>query len=132
MPRICAILSFVFICCCFFAQEAGAQAPLSGSYQAISSVSVEELKSAIADKKPIFILDVRKKGEYDAGHIDGATLIPLDTLAVNLGKLHTNKPIVVYCRAQKGGTRGAAFLQSMGLKDVFVLAGGYEEWAKDK
>jgi rhodanese-related sulfurtransferase len=42
------------------------------------------------------ILDVRQPGEYDAGHISGATLIPLPQLTDRLDELDREKPLMVY------------------------------------
>lgn len=42
------------------------------------------------------ILDVRQPGEYSAGHIPGATLIPLPQLTDRLAELDREKPLLVY------------------------------------
>ena len=44
----------------------------------------------------ITILDVRQLSEYQAGHIPGATLIPLPQLSDRLGELDPEKPTLVY------------------------------------
>jgi rhodanese-related sulfurtransferase/predicted transcriptional regulator len=44
------------------------------------------------------VIDVRPAAEYDAGHIEGAVNIPLDTLPDRLGQLPENQEIVAYCR----------------------------------
>ncbi len=42
------------------------------------------------------ILDVRQPSEYSAGHIPGATLIPLPQLGDRLSELDRQKPLMVY------------------------------------
>jgi len=42
------------------------------------------------------ILDVRQPSEYNAGHIPGATLIPLPQLGDRLSELDREKPLMVY------------------------------------
>jgi rhodanese-related sulfurtransferase len=42
------------------------------------------------------ILDVRQPSEYNAGHIPGATLIPLPQLGDRLQELDREKPLMVY------------------------------------
>ena len=42
------------------------------------------------------ILDVRQPGEYSAGHIPGATLIPLPQLSDRIAELDREKPLMVY------------------------------------
>ena len=42
------------------------------------------------------LLDVRQPGEYEAGHIPGAKLIPLPGLRDQLSQLDKQKPVLVY------------------------------------
>ncbi len=44
------------------------------------------------------VIDVRPSSEYDAGHIEGAVNIPLDSLIQRLSKLPKDQEIVAYCR----------------------------------
>jgi rhodanese-related sulfurtransferase/DNA-binding transcriptional ArsR family regulator len=46
----------------------------------------------------VAVLDVRPAEEYAAGHIPGATSIPLDTLAARLAELPADTEVVAYCR----------------------------------
>ncbi len=39
----------------------------------------------------------REPAEYCSGHIPGETNIPLQTLARNVNKIPTDRPIVLYC-----------------------------------
>jgi rhodanese-related sulfurtransferase/DNA-binding transcriptional ArsR family regulator len=44
------------------------------------------------------VIDVRPPAEYNAGHIEGAVNIPLETLTQRLSKLPKDQEIVAYCR----------------------------------
>ena len=44
------------------------------------------------------VIDVRPPAEYEAGHIEGAVNIPLDSLPDRLGQLPPTQEIVAYCR----------------------------------
>jgi len=44
------------------------------------------------------VIDVRPSAEYEAGHIEGAVNIPLESLAERLSKLPKEQEIVAYCR----------------------------------
>lgn len=44
------------------------------------------------------VIDVRPPAEYDAGHIEGAINIPLESLPERLSKLPHDQEIVAYCR----------------------------------
>ncbi len=41
-------------------------------------------------------LDVRQPGEYEAGHIPGAKLIPLPDLTNRLNEIDPNRAVMVY------------------------------------
>jgi hypothetical protein len=57
-------------------------------------ITVEELKTLVAEKKPVLILDVR-------GHVEtkikGAAHIPLDEVEARAGELPREREIVTYC-----------------------------------
>jgi rhodanese-related sulfurtransferase len=66
------------------------------------------------------ILDVRTKGEYNAGHIRGSVNIPLDKLSDNLGKFKQREKTIITCCAS--GARSASaknFLKAKGYSNVY-------------
>ena len=64
----------------------------------VKSCDGDHAKKIMADKSPdeFTILDVRQPGEYEAGHIPGARLIPLPELTERLGEMDPEKPTLVY------------------------------------
>ena len=65
------------------------------------------------------ILDVRTKGEYASGHINGSVNIPVEQLANNLNKLKDKKRVIITCCAS--GMRSASakgILTSNGFSTV--------------
>ena len=67
-------------------------------------------------KEGATILDVRSKGEFAGGHINGAVNISVDTLKSNLAKLKNKKnPIITCC---------ASGMRSASAKSI-LLANGY-------
>ena len=59
-------------------------------------VTIEELEALTKEGKA-FIVDVRSEDAYNAGHIPGAKLIPLDEIANRFKELPREKLIVTYC-----------------------------------
>jgi rhodanese-related sulfurtransferase len=60
-------------------------------------ISVDDLKKLLDADKAI-VLDVRGKSSYEAGHIAGALLVPLETVAARAAEWKTTgKTIVTYC-----------------------------------
>jgi len=74
------------------------------------------------------LLDVRQDYEYAAGHIPGATLIPLPELAERAGELDPVLPTLVYCRSGVRSLAGANLLSGLGFRDVMSIQGGISAW----
>lgn len=84
-----------------------------------------------ADLQPVggrYIIDVRTLEEWNAGHIDGAALIPYDQIGAGIGSVISDKsaPIAVYCRTGRRSGVAMATLQKLGYTDV-VNYGGLEQ-----
>jgi rhodanese-related sulfurtransferase len=104
----------------------------SRAADAVKTVTSVEVRQRIEQKSPFFLLDVRNQEEYDAGHIEGATLIPLPVLPTRLAEVPKDKKIVVYCRSGRRSGQAAELLQAQGYMDVFSLAGGFNDWSAAK
>ena len=78
----------------------------------------------------LVILDVRTKGEYDNGHIYGATLIPVTDLQTRIGELasHLNDEILVYCGSGGRSKTASGTLDSNGFTKVYNMNGGITAW----
>ena len=78
----------------------------------------------------LVILDVRTKGEYDSGHIYGATLIPVTDLPTRIGELasHMNDEILVYCGSGGRSKTASGILDSNGFTKVYNILGGITAW----
>jgi glyoxylase-like metal-dependent hydrolase (beta-lactamase superfamily II)/rhodanese-related sulfurtransferase len=76
------------------------------------------------------VLDVREPEEFSGplGHIPGARLIPLGTLAERIAELDKARPIVAVCRAGSRSAQAVAILTKAGFSDVANLAGGMLRW----
>lgn len=70
-------------------------------------------------KDGAIILDVRRKGEYQGGHIKGAINISVDTLSNNLSKLKKDKPIITCCASGMRSASAKRILKSNGFTEVY-------------
>jgi rhodanese-related sulfurtransferase len=95
----------------------------------VDHITVRELQTKLKTKT-VTLLHVGAKGEYDAGHIPGARLMPEDELATLAKRLPKRRQIVLYCQCaeQEASARAAVHLRTLGLTDVSVLEGGYGAW----
>src|ERR1700722_12318173 len=94
----------------------------------IKSVSAQILKEWLAKNEAILV-DVREPSEYQAGHIDGATLLPLGS--ITNGKLPDleGRRLVLQCRV--GGRSQMACMKLIvenPEQEVYNLEGGIEAW----
>lgn len=74
------------------------------------------------------VLDVREQSEWVAGHVAGATLIPLGELESRMSELPKDKDIVVICRTGVRSAQGRDTLLKAGFKRVTSMTGGITAW----
>ena len=95
----------------------------------VPQVTVQELKANLA-KGTFRVLDVRREGEWNMGHVEGASWHPLDNFKRALPELNSDTPVAVHC---KGGYRSmiaCSFLQRAGHSNVINVIGGFDAWEK--
>jgi len=96
----------------------------------IRRLTSHEIKALLDkdEKGEYLLLDVRQPEEYEAGHIPGATLIPLGELEAKQGELDRNKRIITYCRSGRRSMAAAIALCGLGFEGVQHLDGGILSW----
>ena len=68
-------------------------------------------------KDGAFIVDVRTKSEFGAGHIQGSRNIPLDMIKTEAdGLKRLNKPIITVCRSGARSSAAKALLSGAGIE----------------
>lgn len=96
------------------------------SYQQITQ---EEAKDMM-DTQEVIVLDVREQDEFDSGHIPGAVLLPVgtiaeDTAAAVIDDLDT--VVLVYCRSGNRSKTASKALADLGYTNVYEF-GGINSW----
>lgn len=94
----------------------------------VEAVTAEELEQI----HPENIVDVRKPGEFDAGHIDQAISYPLDYINDHLNDLHTNKKYYFHCKSGYRSVIAISILKRNGYKDLVDVLGGFSAIEKTK
>lgn len=84
----------------------------------------DEVVKAIGDSNSV-IIDVRKKDQFDSGHIEGALNIPLADIDANMDKFKSygDKKIIFYCNTGNQSGQAAKKLEEKGIKNVFNADG---------
>ena len=84
--------------------------------------------NALQGRDDVVILDVREQSEYDAGHIPGVTLIPLNDVPNRLSEIPKDKPVIVTCRSGNRSGQATDFLRQQGYTNVHNMTGGINAW----
>ncbi len=88
-----------------------------------------QLKAAMAEAKSsggrAFILDVRNRGEYEEGHLEGAVNIPVDELRFELQGLPRDELIHLHCRSGFRAHLALRILRQNGFGKLVNVTGGY-------
>ena len=97
----------------------------------MNHLTAPELAARLADPatpRP-FLLDVREPWEFDTCKIEGATLIPMNTIPARLQELDEDAEIVCICHHGARSMSVAAYLERNGFANVTNLTGGVHAWA---
>ncbi len=100
----------------------------SGRRASLNEVSAERARELL-DAGSLRPLDVRRKSEFDEGHIDEATNIAHTRLADHLRDLPKDESLLVNCRSGYRSGMSCSLLQRAGFS-VTNLAGGWLAWEK--
>lgn len=95
----------------------------------IEIVSPEEAAS-IMESEAAVLVDVRSKKEFEAGHIEGAINIPVDSENLHeiIARLDQEEPVMVYCNGGRQSAQCAKILEEKGFTKIFDLDGGLSTW----
>jgi rhodanese-related sulfurtransferase len=88
-------------------------------------VSREEAQKLIDEGAQL--IDVRVDHEWAAGHLPGATHLPLAELSERTGEIDKDRPVLLYCRGGNRSTMAAAALVEAGY-DASKLSEGIVGW----
>src|SRR5215470_1412529 len=95
----------------------------------IPQVTVQEFSDLLANEKDhIAILDVRERGEVEAGAMEGSIRIPLGQLQNRSAELDEKKLIVVHCKSGYRSSIATSILRRAGFRDIANLTGGFDAW----
>lgn len=95
----------------------------------IESIQASTLKNRLNATNNI--VDVRKPGEYDAEHVEGALSFPLDYINDHLTDLDTEKEHLIHCKSGYRSVVAASILKKQGYKNVVDIAGGFQAISED-
>jgi len=77
----------------------------------------------------VALVDVREPNEYEAGHVEGATLHPLSRF--DPAELPRSQPIVLICRSGNRSMTALTRARAAGFTDIWHYKGGALGWVRE-
>ncbi|MCX7707870.1 MAG: rhodanese-like domain-containing protein [Anaerolineae bacterium] len=129
MRRLYFVLAAVLILA-LLAGCGGAAAPAATAIDVRnlpSTVDVATVRS-LQDRPDVVLFDVREPYEYQAGHIPGVKLIPMNDVPNRINEIPRDKTVILTCRSGNRSGQVADFLRKQGFTNVHNMQGGILAW----
>ena len=94
-------------------------------------IAPRDVDDSIRRGDKFLFVDVRERWEFEASHIEGATLIPLREIPGNLAKFEGADQVVLFCHHGMRSLDAAGWLRSQGVPGAKSMAGGIDRWSAE-
>ena len=91
----------------------------------VKSITASEFADAYLNGK-LNVLDVRKPGEFEAEHVEGAQNLPLDFISENMEEMDQDKHYHIHCAGGYRSMIAASIFKSRGYHQLVDVAGGFK------
>lgn len=91
---------------------------------AIQRISLRDFNERVERADGLTVVDVRTSREWQAGHLEGATHVPLGELASRTGDVPRTGTVVTICEGGYRSTLAASLLTRAGARNVLTVEGG--------
>ena len=111
--------------------EDGIAGWIAGGYELdyIPQITVQEFSELREQEKDhILVLDVRERGEVEAGAMESSLPIPLGQLESRTAEIPRDRLLVVHCKSGYRSSIATSILRRAGFRDIANLTGGYDAW----
>ncbi len=95
-----------------------------------AQVSAQKVSEKLRDGslRAVDVLDVRREGEWQAGHIPEAQWRPLDTFPHALPTMDRERPVAIHCKSGYRSIIACGLLERAGHRNVMNMVGGFDAW----
>jgi hydroxyacylglutathione hydrolase len=95
-----------------------------------AQISPQELNQKLREGslRAIDVIDVRREGEWQAGHIAEVECRALDTFPQALPAMDGSRPVAVHCKSGYRSIIACSLLERAGHRNVLNVAGGFDAW----
>lgn len=102
---------------------------LVGPALAGDAFSFDQVRAGLNSNR-IHLVDVREADEYAAGHVPGATNLPLSAFKAEQLPPPSEIPVVLMCRSGRRAGEALAIAEAAGRADVGIYPGSMNEWTE--
>jgi rhodanese-related sulfurtransferase len=95
-------------------------------------VTPEEVKRWLDSGQPVALVDVREPFEHAVARIEGADLIPMNTIPGHLDELRekaARERVIVICHHGVRSLNVVNWLRQQGLENCWSMSGGIDLWS---
>jgi rhodanese-related sulfurtransferase len=95
-------------------------------------IAVEAVQKRIAAGERLALIDVREPFEFEAARIEGADLIPMNTIPEHLEELRgraAETPLIVLCHHGVRSLNVVSWLRRQGVENCWSMQGGIDLWS---
>src|SRR6202140_4950876 len=95
-----------------------------------AQISPQELNQKLREGtlRAADVLDVRREGEWQAGHIADVECRALDTFPPGLPEMDSRRPVAVHCKSGYRSMIACSLLERAGHRHVINVEGGFDAW----
>lgn len=95
-------------------------------------VTVQDVKARLDAGEKLFLIDVREPFEHQLASIDGAELIPMNTVPQRLQEIEQKADegvLVVFCHHGMRSLNVVNWLRGQGVEACTSMSGGIDAWS---
>ncbi|MBT8280016.1 MAG: MBL fold metallo-hydrolase [Muriicola sp.] len=94
-------------------------------FETISRLTSKELEEEYKTSEP-YVIDVRKKSEFDSEHVIGAINVPLNEINSHLAQFPKEKHFILHCGSGYRSMIAASILQQRGWENFRDVSDGFD------
>ncbi|MBV9762979.1 MAG: sulfurtransferase [Acidobacteriaceae bacterium] len=97
-------------------------------------VTPAEAKSRLSTENAAILIDIREPEEFALSRIDGAVLIPMQSIPGEIQRLEAlgdEKDLMVLCHHGVRSLNVVAWLRERGIENCFSVSGGIDQWSQE-
>ncbi len=93
-----------------------------------------EAQNQLGRSRQAVLIDVREPREFALARIEGALLVPMQTIPAELQRLEQladGNTLLVLCHHGVRSLQVVAWLRRQGIDDCYSIAGGIDRWSRE-